>query len=113
MKILEPNTGQEFAPIMKQHAYAFIGDTKQKFFLKEINIALGQHTWEWISLRSDRFIDIRAIGDRYCTFDNAINRAVNDPYCTVYEFDSSEEMIKNWNDIKYIDNIKTIYKGKG
>ena len=55
-------------------------------------------------------IDISNIGIRYSTFNNALNRAVNDAYSTVYEFDSLQEMFANWGDIKYIDKIKNVYK---
>jgi len=110
MIILKPNNGKEFVPIAKQHSYAYATDTKDVFFLKEIKIDIGQHTWEWISLRPDRQVDISGINDRYCSFDNAINKAVNNPYCTVYEFDNYREMICQWDEIKYIYSITTVYK---
>jgi hypothetical protein len=109
MKILEPNVGETHVLIAEQHTYICATDTKQKLFLKEIKVGPGQHTWEWISLRTDRFVDISGIEDRYCSFDNAINRAVNDLYRTVYEFESPEEMIAHWDDIKYVDKITTVY----
>lgn len=112
MKILKPNTGKDVVPIIKQHIYVKATDTKQISFLKEIKIDLGQHTWEWISFRSDLYVDVSEINDRYCSFDHAINRSVNDVYCTVYEFESIEEMINNWSEIKYVDNITTVYKSK-
>ena len=112
MRILKPNVGDKFVPIAKQHSYVRATDTKQKLFLKEIKIGPAQHTWEWISLRTDRQVDLSGINDRYCSFDNAINRAVNDMYCTVYEFDSTDEVISEWDNIKYIDSITTIYKSK-
>jgi len=112
MKILEPNTGEKIVPILKYHVYIFATDTKNKFFLKNIKIAPGQHTWEWVSLRTDRFIDISEIEDKYCSFENAINKAVNDPYSTVYCFESFDEVFKNWKNIKYVDSIITIYKSQ-
>lgn len=112
MIILEPNAGKEFVPIAKQHSYVCVTDTRQKSFLKQIKISPGQYTWEWVSLRSDRFVDLEGISNRYCSFDNAVNRAVNDSYCTVYGFDNHDEMISQWDDIKYIDSITTVYKGK-
>ncbi len=112
MKILKPNIGKEFVLIVKQHIYTYATDTKQILFLKEIKIAVGQHTWEWISLRSDRCIDISGINDRYCSFDNAINKAVNNLYCTVYEFKNMDEVFTDWNRIKYIDSIETVYKSE-
>lgn len=112
MIILRPNTGKKMVPIVKYHVYVFATDTKNRFFLKEIKIAPGQHTWEWISLRTDRFVDISSIDDNYCTFDYAINKAVNDPYSTVYGFENFDEVFDHWNDIKYIDEIITIYKSE-
>jgi len=112
MRILEPNNGQEFIPIAKQHIYVRATDTKQKMFLKEIKIGPAQHTWEWVNFKTDRFVDLSGIENRYCSFDNAINRAVNDLYCTVYKCDSFEEVVGNWDDIKYIDGITTVYKSE-
>jgi len=110
MKILESNTGQKVVTIAKYHVYVFAADTKNKFFLKEIKVGHGHHTWEWVSLRTDRFIDISEIGDNYCSFENAINNAVNDPYSTVYEFDNFDEVFKNWEKIVYVDDKITVYK---
>jgi hypothetical protein len=112
MKILRSNNGQQFVPIAKQHIYICATDTKQKMFLKEIKIGPAQHTWEWVNFKTERFVDLSGISDRYCSFDNAINRAVNDLYCTVYECDSFEEVVNNWDDIKYIDGITTVYKSE-
>ena len=112
MRVLRPNVDEEFIPIVKQHSYVRATDTKQKLFLKEIKIGPGQYTWQWISLRSNSYVDLEGINDNYCSFDNAINKAVNNSYCTVYEFESHEEMISNWNNIKYIDSITTIYKSE-
>ncbi len=112
MRILKPNVGQEFVPIAMHHTYVKAEDTKQVFFLKEIKIGLAHHTWEWISFRPDKFVDLAGINGNFCTFDNAINRGVNNPYCTIYEFENHAEMIINWDDIKYVDNITTVYKSE-
>ena len=112
MRILEPNNGTAFVPIAKQHVYVCATDTKQKMFLKEIKIGPAQHTWEWVNFKTDRFVDLSGISDRYCSFDNAINRAVNDLYCTVYELENFDEVFRNWDDIKYVDSIVTIYKSE-
>ena len=112
MRILKPNNGKEFVPIAKQHVYVRATDTKQIMFLKEIKIGPAQHTWEWIVFKTDRLVDLSGIADRYCSFDNAINRAVNDMYSTVYEFESFEELVDSWVNIKYIDGITTVYKSK-
>ena len=113
MRILKPNVGEEFVPIFKQHIYVCAKDTKQKLILKEIKLGPAHHSWEWISLRSDHMVNLEcASSGRYCSFDNAINRSVNDMYSTVYEFDDHEEMISNWDNIKYVDNITTVYKSE-
>lgn len=112
MRILEPNNGNKFVPIAKHHSYVRATDTKQKLFLKEIKVGPAQYTWEWVSLRSDRFVDLEGINDKYCSFDYAINKAVNDSYSTTYEFDNHEEMISEWDEIKYIDSITTVYKSQ-
>ena len=109
MRVLQPNIDEDFVPIFKQHIYVCATDTKQKLILKEILIAPGQHTWEWISLRTDQMINISGIKDRYCSFDNAINKAINNSYSTVYELDGYEEMISKWDSLKYIDSITTVY----
>ncbi len=112
MKILNPNTGEEIVPILKNHIYVSITDYGLKSWLKEIKINPGQHTWYWVEFIVSGIIDVSNIGSHYCSFDNAINRAINDSYCTIYEFNNYEEMIMSWNDIKYIDQIATIYKSK-
>ena len=114
-RILRPNNGEEIVYIDKNNFFVYITDYGTKFFLKEIKIGLAQHTWEWISLEPISPIDLSNIGNRYCTFENAINRRVNDPYCTVYEFESLDDLMACWNakgigEIKYIDSIKTVYK---
>ena len=112
MKILNPNTGKNRVPILINHVYVSISDYGTKLLLKEIKINIGQHTWYWIEMKERLPIDISGINDSYCTFNNAINRSVNNPYCTVYEFDSYDDMIRGWEDIKYIANIETMYEGK-
>lgn len=112
MNILNPNTGQGYVPILKQHLYIMVTDFEEKLFLKEIKIGPGQHTWQWISFKVEKFVDISGINGNYCTFDNAINRAVNNPYCTVYAFDSFGEMVNLWLKVKYIDSIETVYKSE-
>jgi hypothetical protein len=85
-------------------------DTGVIRFLKEVKVDHGQHTWEWISFKTNKFVDISGIDDNYCSFDHAMNRAINDLYCTVYSFDTVEQMISNWHKIVYADSIKTVYK---
>jgi hypothetical protein len=112
MKILEPNNGQEFVPIALHHIYIQATDTGRIMFLKEIKIGPAQHTWEWIDFRINSWVDLSGIKDRYCSFDNAINRAVNDLYCTVYEFETFDKAANNWDNIKYTDCITTVYSSK-
>ena len=112
MRILEPNNGREIVPISVHHIYIQATDTHRKLLLKEIKIGPAQHSWEWIDFRTNRLVDLSGIGDRYCSFDNAINRSVNDLYCTVYEFENFEEAVKNWGNIKYTDNITTVYSSE-
>ena len=59
-----------------------------------------------------RPINISDLNGRYTSFDFAINRSINDPYCTVYVFKDCAEMMNNWEEIKYNDTITTQYKGK-
>jgi hypothetical protein len=112
MKTLFPNTGDDFILISKNDFYVRITDFKTIQFLKEIKIGPGQHTWEWISFKANNFIDLNNIDNNYCTFNNAINRSINNLYCTVYKFKNIEEMMKNWDEIKYVDNITTTYSSE-
>jgi hypothetical protein len=113
MKILNPNTGKDIVSISKYSLYVSVMDTGVVRFLKEIKVDHGQHTWEWVSLKPSKFIDISEIDANYCSFDHAMNRAINDLYCTVYSFDTVEQMINNWDKIVYTDSIKTVYKSGG
>lgn len=112
MRILSPNIGKEVVPIVKAHVYIIITDYGLKSLLKEIKIGPGQHTWYWVELRSDKLIDISDINGHYCTFNNAINRAVNNAYLTVYEFEDLFDMVENWKKIIYVENKKTFYKAE-
>ncbi len=112
MRILNPNTGKETENIFKNNIYVLITDYKLKKLLVEIKINPGQHHWYFMILEKNKYIDISGINERYCSFDNAINMAVNDSYCTLYEFNSYDEMIENWAKIKHVDNIKTKYEEK-
>ena len=115
MNILEPNTGEEAHYIVKDNVYVSVTDYGQLSLLKEIKIGPGQRTWYWIVLKETVMIDVSDVIDagQYCSFDHAINRAVNDPYCTVYAFGSYQEMAKDWKKIKHVETITTIYKEEG
>ena len=110
MKILNPNTEEEFVCILKQSVYVRIKDFGQKCFLKEIKVGPAQHSWEWIPFKTNKCLDISGIDNKYCTFDHAINRSVNDPYCTVYEFSDFDDLCDFRGQVVYIDKIKTVYK---
>ena len=112
MVILSPNTKEGVVNVIKNHIFVSVTDYGLKEMLKEIIVSIGQHHWEWISFTSINPIDIKDIGTRFSSFDNALNRAVNDVYSTVYEFDTIEEMVKEWGNIKYVESIKTIYKSE-
>ena len=114
MRILKPNTGKETESILKSNVFVMVTDYKLKKILREIKVRPGQHTCDWDAFEGNGVIDMSdtVANGRYCSFDNAINKVVNDPYCTVYEFDSYEQMIKNWESIVYVDSIKTKYEGK-
>jgi len=112
MEILEPNTGENIKYISKEFTYVRVMDFNLKEILKEVVVSPGQHSWEWISLSSDRKIDISNLQGRYSTFDNTINRSVNNPYCSIYSFGDFREMMKNWDKIVYRDSITTQYEGK-
>ena len=109
-RVLHPNNGEDTVLIDTNHIFVAITDFGQKTMLREIIVSPGQHHWEWISLTNDRPIDVSGIGNKYSSFNNAINRAINDPYSTVYEFVSLEDI--NWEHLEFIDNIKTVYKAE-
>ena len=114
MKILNPNVGDKIIPIAKNNIYAKITDFGLKSFLREIKINPGQHSWHWIELKLDNCIDISETVNtgRSCSFEHSINRAVNDLYCTVYEFVDYDDFIANWTKIKYVESITTVYKSE-
>ena len=112
MQILKPNVGQNVVTIPIHNVFVSIIDYGKKSLLCPIKISVGQHSWCWITLKEGSEIDISGIGDRYCSFENAINREVNDPYTTVYMFETFDEMVREWDNIKYNSVIKTKYEGK-
>lgn len=113
MKILKPNNGERVIQIPKNCIYLQVTDYKSRFLLKRVKIAEGHHTWAWIPLKLDGEFDLTEFGeDRFFSFDNAINLAVNNLYATVYQFDNWEELCKEWNNIEYQNNITTVYKSE-
>lgn len=117
MKILNPNTGENNVLINRNNTFVSVSDYGSISVLKEIIISPGQHHWEWIGLFTQGKIysipiNISDIGNRFSSFNNAINKEINNPYSTVYEFDNFLAMAKNIADIKYIDPITTIYRAE-
>jgi len=110
LRVLHPNNGKDTILIDTSHIFVSVTDFGLIAMLREIIVSPGQHHWEWISLTNDRPIDVSRIGNKYSSFNNAINRAINDPYRTVYEFVSLEDI--HWDYIEFIDNIKTVYKAE-
>jgi len=112
MIILSPNTGEEIVPVIKNNIFVYVTDYKVRALLMEVIVAPGQHHWEWvvITTASNISVDVSSLGDRFSSFDHALNKAVNDLYCTVYEFETFYDLAKNWEEIEYVDSIKTVYK---
>lgn len=114
MKILKAkynsDSENEVFYIAKNNIYVAVTDYGLKLWLQEIRIKFGNDGWYWVPLKQGNKIYIGNGEEQYSTFEEAINRKVNDLYCTVYEFDSFDEMIKNWNKIEYQDCIQAKYK---
>ena len=110
MRILNPNTGKKTESIFKTDVYVLITDYGLKKLLIEVKIGPGQHIFIFSPLEKNKCVDISGKIGKSCSFDNVINMVVNDPYCTLYEFNSYDEMVENWGKIMYIDNIKTKYE---
>lgn len=113
MNILKPNSGKEIHYIVSSHVYVKVWDYGRKFLLSRLNIphaqsSMDKKVWTWVSLKEGECTDIGDLS--HDTFEDAINKAVNNPYTTVYEFDSYEEMAMLWDDIRYVDTITTTYK---
>ncbi len=109
-RALHPNNGEDIVLVDTNHIFVSITDYGLKTILKEIIVSPGQHHWEWISLTNDRPIDVSGIGNKYSSFNNALNRSINDLYSTVYEFATLEDII--WDHVEFIDNIKTVYQAE-
>jgi len=114
MKILEPNVkGKEIEFIEKDQIYVVVWDHGLKAKLYNISVGPGQSTWYWVSMKEGPvLIDVNPAHYRYETFDEIINKTINNMYCTVYQFKTYKDMIRNWDNIKYIDKKTTIYKAE-
>ena len=112
MQILEPNTGEDNIFIPKDDVYVYITDYGKLALLVEIETGTVLSKYYWFDLTRNRKINISQVSRECDTFETAINRAINNMYCTVYRFQNFGEVVIEWNKIRYIDNIKTIYKQK-
>jgi hypothetical protein len=110
MRILHPNVGKENVMILKSHLYVYVTDYKARFFLKEIKVSPAQFVWCWVNFQAGKTIDLTEKNGNNFSFEQAINRAINDAYNTVYEFENYDELVREWDNIKYIDNITTFYQ---
>ena len=113
MEILKPNTGKKIQYIISSNVYVKVWDYGKKYLLVQIALPNNQNPnrkiWTWLELSKGSITDITEVS--YSSFDEAINKAINNPYCTVYDFESYEEMACNWTNIKYHETITTQYKG--
>lgn len=115
MNILKPNSGKEVHYIVSSHVYVKVWDYGKKFLLSHLKLPnlktpINETVWVWLGLNEGTSTDVGELS--HATFDDAINKSVNNPYATVYEFDSYEEMAIHWEDIKYVDTITTTYKAE-
>ena len=113
MRTLEPKIGDQkhvkVEYIVASHIYAKITDYGEISLLREVLLGPGNSIWVWIVMKNDTPIDVYH-SHKIRTFNEAINRFVNDLYCTVYEFKDFNEMLRNWDNIKYINGIGTVYQ---
>lgn len=118
MDILQPNNGKEVQYIISSNIYIKVWDYGKKTLLTNLKIpyaktsfeGIGKSTWTWLNLTEGSCTDLSE--SSWASFDDAINKAVNNPYCTIYVFDTYEDMAKHWGDIKYVETITTTYKSK-
>jgi len=114
MKILEPNVeGKEIEFIGTDQIYIAVWDHGLRFILYHISTGPGQSTWYWILMKEGSSpIDINPLHYKCETFDEIINKTINNMYCSVYQFKEYKDMVKNWDNIKYIEKKTTLYKAK-
>jgi hypothetical protein len=114
MRVLKPNDGKCVKYIVSNHSYVKVWDYGKKHILCNIKMSdssFGEKIWAWIlTSAEDGCTDLKDVA--YSSFDEAINRAVNNPYCTVYTAETFLELADNWEKIKYIDTIETSYVEK-
>ena len=114
MRILNPNTGDKVQYVVQNNIFVMITDFGDLFILTNIRVKFDKESgWYWIPIHRKRENVVGFIEEFSPTFNKAINRKVNDPYCTVYEFGNTKEFLENAGKIKYVDNIQTIYEALG
>jgi len=114
MKKLMPKVeGKAIEYINKNHIYVKVVDYQNEILvLKEIIISPGQHTWFWISLSKNKPIDLKPSEHELSTFDESINKAICNPYCTVYVFEDYSDMWSSSKSLIYDDTPPTVYKSR-
>jgi hypothetical protein len=112
MRILRPNVEDGVQYVVKNHIFVLITDFNDFYFLTNIRIKFEKDDfWYWIPIQRRKRESVVGANDEFCgTFDHVLNRKVNDLYCSVYEFDDIKDFLDNIGNVKYIDNIKTIYQ---
>lgn len=115
MDILKPNNGKEVQFIVNSHVYVKVWDYGKTYVLTHLKIpnistSLSETIWAWISLDEGVTSDLSELSHK--TFEDAINKAVNNPYCTVYAFDTYRDMTEHWEELVYLDTITTTYRGE-
>jgi len=115
MNILKPNLksreeDSNVVLIPKNEIYVYVTDYETKFLLKEVIVSIGTHKWVWLPLTSASKAWDLYDSVMYDNFEDAINRKVNDIYITLYRFRNFEQFIRDYNNVKYNDIIKTKFK---
>ena len=108
MEILKANDGAAERFIVNTHTYIKVWDYGKKHIL--VHLKMNKDYWTWVEVFPGGITDVSE--QSYKSFEEAINKAVNNPYCTIYNFETCSEMAKHWDDIKYIDTITTTFKDK-
>jgi len=111
MKRLKPVSDKSVEYVSKCHIYVKITDYNNVSLLKQIKVKPGVVQWMWVSIDPKDVINLE-YNKVYNTFDRAITRSVNDPFCNVIQFDDIDSFKENLVNIKYIDENITQYKGK-
>ena len=109
MEILKQHHDDKKVDICVDYLYVMACDTKKIKILQMFKTSTMERIWSWVDTKT-RVINYSE--DPNGTFNDMINMAVNDMYCTVYQLEDFNEMIKEWKKIKYVDQGITIYEGK-